>query len=284
MSKFLKFILDEVFYNGHFQTWGSLAIVIFSSQLLHVNITWDLLLIVYLLFYLIYLKDRYYDIDIDSLTNQHRSRHIRNIYKYIPYVIFCGVTTLTALLYFFSNFSAFIFIIAVGVFGFLYGSHLKKATAIIPCFKNICVALVFAVLVFLPAIYYGVFATTWLVILSATVIFVRGLMMQFFLDLKDIEGDKKNKLKTLPVLWGREKVYNLINVLNFSTALFFPVLYFAAPGLGVGAPMFFLAGLALVDSYYLNMIRKGNLFGYVLVGGEFISWPILVYLGKFIIF
>ena len=66
---FLKFIFNEIFYNGHFQTWGSLAIVISSGQLLNIKITWDLLLVVYLSFYLLYLHDRYRSLEVDFLTN-----------------------------------------------------------------------------------------------------------------------------------------------------------------------------------------------------------------------
>lgn len=42
-QKILWFLFNEMFYNGHFQTWGSLAIVISAGQLLDIRIIWGLM-------------------------------------------------------------------------------------------------------------------------------------------------------------------------------------------------------------------------------------------------
>lgn len=284
-KKFLKFLYDEIFYNGHFQTWGSLAIIISAGQILRTKITWDLILIVYLAFYLLYLHDRYKGLDIDSLTNPRRSQHIKRIYKYIPFILFVGLITLLLLLYYFSNFYASIFIVIVTIFGFLYPLYFKGITKKVVAFKNFYVASVFSLLIILPSIYYQKSITIIslsIIILMVVFTFLRGLMMQFFLDLKDIEGDKQDGLMTLGILWGKDNVFKLINIMNLLTSLSLPILYFVFPSL-LHPSFLFLAFLALWNYYFFRLARKGNFFGFVLGSGEFIYWPLFVYIGEIIL-
>ncbi len=286
MNKIFKFIFDEIFYNGHFQTWGSLAIVISSGQLLGIKITWDLLIVIYLLFYAIYLYDRYKTVEIDSLTNPSRSKHIKKIYKFVPCILFAVLVIMLILSYLFSNFYAFLFLIIAIPFGFLYPIYFKKLTKKIISFKNIYVALMFSIFVIFPSIYYGIgLEKTSFLILSMLLLltFLRGLMMQFFLDLKDVEGDSKEGLLTLGVVYGKEKVYKIINIMNLITSLSFPVLYFIFPAWNLPSAVLFLSILVIWNFYFFNLAKRGNYFGFVLGSGEFIYWPLFVFLGQIII-
>lgn len=282
-KKIFDFLWVEFLYNGHFQTLGSLAIVISAGQLLNIKIGWDLLAIIYLSFYLLYLHDRFQCLEIDSLTNPVRSRHIKNIFEYIPVILFLGLSALLFLLYYFSNLQAGIFIVLITVFGFLYPLYFKNLTKKIPAFKNIYVSSVFSLLTVLPVVYYD-FSLTRTALLILALIFVftllRGLMMQFFLDLKDIEGDRKERLLTLSVLWGKEKVFILINAMNLLTSLSLPILYFLIPAKIFPSSVLFLVLLALWNFYFFNLAKRGNYFGFVLGSGEFIYWPLFVYIGE----
>ena len=286
MNKIFKFIFDEIFYNGHFQTWGSLAIVISSGQLLGIKITWDLLLVVYLLFYAIYLFDRYKTVEIDSLTNPSRSKHIQKIYKYVPYILFFDLIIMIFLLFKFTNLYALIFTILAVPFGFLYPIYFKRLTKKFIGFKNFYVALMFSIFVIFPSIYYGIgLEKVSFLILSMLLLltFLRGVMMQFFLDLKDIEGDKKEGLFTMGVVFGKEKVYKIINIMNLITSLSFPVLYFLFPMWSLPSAVLFLSILAIWNFYFFNLAKRGNYFGFVLGSGEFIYWPLFVFLGQVVI-
>lgn len=283
MKFFWKFIYNEIFYNGHFQTWGSLAIIVSAGQLLETKITWDLFLITYAAFYLIYLNDRYLSLEVDSLTNIERSRHIKKIYKFIPFMLVLGIVLLFFLLYFFGSLYSFLFVSAMVVFGFLYPVFFKNLTKKIPCFKNFYVASVFSILILLPAVYYGQrLEAQGLAILSLMLVFtfLRGVMMQFFLDLKDIKGDKAQGLLTMGILIGEKKTYILLHIINLLTSLSFPALYFLAPNLALPPSILFLAALALWNSFFFEIARRGNFFGFVLGSGEFIYWPLFVYLGQ----
>lgn len=282
---FFKFIFNEIFYNGHFQTWGSLAIVISSAQLLSIRLTWDILVIVYLSFYLLYLHDRYQSIEVDSLTNPARSRHIKKIYKYIPFIIGIGLVALLILLFIYGNIFSSLFIALITIFGFLYPIYFKNLTKKIVAFKNFYVSSVFSILAILPNIYYKISLnkTTLLILLIVLIFtFLRGVMMQFFLDLKDIEGDKREGLKTLAVLLGKERVYRIIYIMNWFTSLFLPFLYILNPMPLLPSSVLFLILLAFWNFYFFNLAKKGNYAGFVLGSGEFIYWPIFMFIGEMI--
>lgn len=286
MKFFLKFLFVEIFYNGHFQTWGSLAIVISSAQLLNIKLTWDIFIAVYLSFYLLYLHDRYQCIEVDSLTNPKRSQHIKKIYRYIPYIIGIGSVVLFVFLILYANIFSSIFIILVTIFGFLYPLYFKNLTKKIVAFKNFYVSSVFSLLVILPNIYYEIpiNKTTLLILLILLAFtFLRGVMMQFFLDLKDIEGDRKEGLKTLGVLLGKERVFTIIYGMNLVTSLFLPFLYLVIPFPLLPSSVLFLTLLAFWNFYFFNLGKKGSYTGFVLGSGEFIYWPLFVLMGEMIV-
>lgn len=284
--KVMRFIFNEIFYNGHFQTWGSLAIVISAGQLLDIKLTWDILAIVYLSFYLLYLHDRYRSIEIDSLTNQKRSEHVKSIYSYIPTIIIGGLVFLCGMLFYYGNPFSLIFIACVTIFGFLYPIYFKPLTKRITAFKNFYVSSVFSALVVFPNIYYEIsLAKNTLLILIILLVFtfLRGVMMQFFLDLKDIEGDKKEGLRTLAILLGKERVYRIINIMNLITSLSLPILYFLSPSLMLPSAVLFLVLLVAWNFYFFNLGIKGRYLGFVLGSGEFIYWPLFVFVGRIIL-
>ncbi len=276
-----QFLFDEVVYNGHLQTWGVIALVVLAGQLLGTPLSASLLVAVYALFYLIYLHDRYQGVDLDALGNARRSRHLRKIYRFVPAVLVGGLLALALFLYAFGNVYALAFAAAIALGGFLYPVYFKKLTKRIPAFKNLYVALVFALMLFFPNVYalvpLGGVAT--LALTLAVFVFLRGLTMQFFLDLKDVDGDRAEGLRTLPVLFGAENTAAVIRVMNAGTALLLPALYLAFPSL-LPLPALMLVCVAFADAYFLRLVARGNAAGFLLESAEFVYWPFLVYIGQ----
>ena len=68
IKKILKFIWDEFIYGGHLLSLGGTSVTFFSCILLNIKITLDCLFIVYLIVYVVYLYNRFKEIDIDCLT------------------------------------------------------------------------------------------------------------------------------------------------------------------------------------------------------------------------
>ena len=288
MRKLAKFLFVEIFYNGHFQTLGSLAIIVIAGDFLNIKITWDLIIISYLSFYLIYLHDRYRGIKSDFATNPVRSKHISSFYKYVPFIMIAISFILIIFILIFSNANAAVFIFLMVLFGLLYPIYFKNLTKKIPIFKNFYVASVFTLLVFLPPIYYSnqsFWQNSNLLIAAVSLslfILIRGLMMQIFLDLKDLESDKKEGLLTLGALWGKEKTIKLLKALIIITPFFMPLLFVVFPHILIKSSMF-LIFLIPINYYYLHLIKKGKAMGFILESGEFIPWLILIYIAKLII-
>lgn len=283
LKKIYKFIFTEIVYNGHLQTVGSLAIAIFAAQLLNIKISWDFLSILYLAFYIIYTNDRYRGMKTDVLTNSTRTQHVKSFARFIPYLLIASVIVLAMLLYRYSTGNAAIFISAITFFGFLYPIYFKNLTKKIPLFKNFYVSFVFTLLVLSPVIYYSIPLSNMIPTVSIIMLFAfsRGFMMQIFLDLKDIESDKGEGLKTLGTLIGKEKVYKILTVVNIVTALFLPIIYFMKPQL-VSSSVLPILLLIPFAEYYFYLAKNQRFQGFIIGSSEFIPWPILIYLGELI--
>lgn len=279
MNKILKFIFDEILYNGHLQALGSLSIVIFSSLILKINITWDFLAILYLTFYLILLYDRFRHIEIDYATNKTRSKHIKKFNRHIPYIMLLILLVLFVLLFIYANIKFFIFMIFIVILGLSYPHYFKGITKKIFLFKNFYVSSFFTLLLLFPFFYYSLPIRPVLSYILALVIFafLRDMRMQFVLDLKDIESDKKEGLLTLGVLYGKEKVLKILKISSFITTCLVPLLIFLL--LDFTPAILMLGFLIVFDFYLIFLIKKENFKAYILESGEFILWPLLIATG-----
>ena len=280
MYKVLKFIYTEIAYNGHLQTIGSLFKSIFAAQLFGIRITWDFAVLVYLSLYLIYIYNRYYEMDIDSLTNKTRTEHLKKFDKHIPLIMFLIGLGLIVLLYFFSNFSFSVLLIAIVVMGILYTDYFKGLTRKIYLFKNYYVALTFAISIILPFVYYDESIGLVLggVLGIAFFAFLRGMHMQIILDLKDISGDKKEKLLTLGALWGKKKVLKFLKFSSIITAGLVPILIYLF--VDITPAILILPVFIVFDFYIISLLKRNKFSAYVLESGEFIFWSLLVVLGE----
>lgn len=280
MNKILKFIYTEIAYNGHLQTLGSLFKCVFSAQLFGIKITWDFLIIIYLALYLIYIYNRYKEIEIDRLTNITRTEHIKKFDKQIPLIIFIILASLAGLLYRYATLKFFIFISAAIILGLLYTDYFKGLTKKIFMLKNIYVAMFFGISVFFPFIYYNHPINLVDSGVAGIVIFVflRGMYMQIILDIKDVEGDKQGGLLTLSVLWSKEKIFKLLKFLSIITAGLVPLLIFLF--FNVTPAILMLPLFIIFDYYIISLLKKEKFAAYILESGEFIFWSLLVVVGE----
>lgn len=282
MRALARFLYDEIAYNGHFQTWGVLALVIVSGQISGIPIHADILAVAYVLFYLIYLHDRYQGVTVDALTNSRRSQHVRKIYRFIPAILVIGFIGLAAFLLAYANIATLAFAVALAVGGALYPLHFKGLTKHVIIFKNLYVALVFALMIYFPSLFYGIpieGSSGALLGLLAVFVFLRGVVMQLILDLKDIESDRSERLRTLGVVVGHPRVVTIINAVNILTALYFPLACLLAPAL-VPLAAASLALVAVFDAGFLALAARGNKAGFVLESGIFLYWPFVLLAGQ----
>jgi len=281
IKKILKSIWNELIYGGHLQPLGAASIVFVSGILLKIQITWDVLFVTYILFYPLFLYNRFKEIKIDYLTNSQRTQHIKKYIKFIPIILYLVIFILVISLIYFSNFRALIFGLLVLFFGFLYTIIFKKFTNKIPLFKDLYVAAVFALLPFFLLVYYSYFLVSINVLLLSLLIFLESFLMPVFLDIKDIESDKREKLRTLPVMLGKEKTIVFLSIFNLIGTITIMVFIFYLSTL----PKLILMLLFTVpfDFYCYILVKRQRRFGYILQGGKFILWPFLIFLGKIIL-
>jgi 4-hydroxybenzoate polyprenyltransferase len=285
IKKILKFVWNEFIFGGHLPSLGSAAIVLFSGILLNIKITWDCLLISYLIFYLIYLYNRFKEIDIDYLTNPQRTSHLKTYFSKISKFFYVIIFIIIASLIYFSNIWALMFGLFLLLFGWLYTVVFKKITQKIIIFKNLFVSAVFALLVFFPIIYYSHSLTISLLsiaLLIVVFVYFKAFMMQIFFDVKDAESDKKQGLLTFPVIFGKEKILNVLGIISLLSTAPIPIIFSLYFNVFPTSTLMLLLTIPF-NLYCFSRAKNQKYSSYILESSEFIFWPILIIIGKIII-
>ena len=285
IKKFFKFIWNEFIYGGHLQCLGFVSVVIIGSDLLNLKINSVLLAFIYLIFYLIYIYNRIKEIQIDELTNPDRVRHFKSYFSKIKKIFYFLFFFLIGGLVYVRNLPFLVFSLSLLFLGLLYTPTLKNFTKKITGFKNFYVALFFSVIVFSPFFYYFYPLTKNLLFpLFVFVIFVffKALMMQIFLDCKDVEADRKVALKTFPVVFGKEKTLEFLKIFDpFITG--FILIFFCLIYKIFSFSLLMLLFVIPFNFICINLAKNQRYFGYILKSGEFFLWLILFFIGKIIL-
>jgi len=285
IKKILNFFWKEFIYGGHLQCLGVVSLLVIEGKVLDLKISWRLLVFVYLIFYLIYIYNRIKEIEIDELTNPQRVKHFKSYLSKIN-KIFYGLSLGVILgLVLLKKFSFLIFGLSLLVLGLLYTPTLKNLTKKLVGFKNFYVALFFSAILASPFFWdlnlvenisqrkwFGGGGLFFLV-------FLKGVLMQAFLDCKDVEGDEKIGLKTFPVVYGREKIFKFLKIFNsfvFGGLLFCFCVWFKI------FPLYFLGLLLIIpfNFFSIKLAEERKYLGYILESGEFFWWLILIFLSE----
>ncbi len=265
LKKIFKFIIVEFLYNGHLQSLGAVCVVFFSSLLFDIHCNFFEYLSIYLVFYLIYLYNRYKEKEHDSLTNKIRTQHISLISRYIKLIFISIFLFLVFLLIQENNYKLIGILSIIFIFGILYTIFFKNLTKKFLAFKNFYVASVFSLLVFYPFIINNVSVDIWVWVI-ALFIFLRAFKMQIILDLKDIVSDSQIGILSFGVVFGKKKTIKLILIINFLTLSLIPFLLVHKFAWGI----YLLCFCLLFDGLYYYFLQKNSKSAFLLAGGEFI--------------
>ncbi len=284
IKNFLDFCWKEFIHGGHLQCLGIVSIVFISASISQIKITWDILFLVYLIFYPIYVYNHLKEIDIDESTNPERVKHLRSCiwqtYKFFYFSIFL----LVVMLVYFSNFVFSIFALLLLFFGLLYTIIFKSITNKIFALKNFYVSAFFSIIALSPLLYYSYplnFTLIFPIIIFMIFVYFKALFMQVLLDIKDIESDQKIGLLTIPSILGKEKTFTFLKL--FSVLLTAPILIFSF-FFNIFPESILLLLLTIPFNFYcLNLIKHQKSSGYILGSGEFFLWLILFIFGEIII-
>ena len=280
-SRILTGIWDEFVYGGHLLSFGLVGVVLTSSFLLRINVTWDFLVIIYLFTLSACLFGRYLGLQQDMVTNPERSEYLGKSYKQLPYRIVTQIIIGLSILMYFRKYQILVLCVAMLIMSFLYDYSIKKYTKRIIGLKNFFIAAIFSLVASLAIPYYSVSIPLQAFVLMEVFVFLMLVIGTSFSDIKDIESDRIDRLKTFAVVFGAKKLVSILCVINIIAGV--PIAY------GVVAGVFPLFSITLILAIFYNFIylyesRKVEPdFGFltnVILDSQFILWPGFVLIGK----
>lgn len=168
--------------------------------------------------------------------------------------------------------------------GILYTVAFKGVTRKIPFFKNIYTALTWSMGGTFFIIFYYSLDITASFLLIFVFIFLRVLINIIFFDLKDIEADSKQSLKTLPAILGKRNSINFLYILNlFSFLPLWVGIYFKL----LPVFSFMLIIFYFYDFYYIKKSEKLegedlHNISHKMADSEFVLWPVLLMFSRIV--
>ncbi len=275
----IRWARNELVYGGHLISLAAVSIAVTPAIVLGIKITYLPLVISYLVVFSTLLYNRYKERETDSLDNPERTAWLANHFRFtLPIMVASALFSIISLL-FVEKIGALIFLVFFLLALIFYTKYTKGLTRKIVAFKNIKSSLLMVFLATFLAIYYQYYLGTPFVIMCVF-IFLRMMVNTVFQDIKDIKGDQRQNLLTLPIVLGQEKTIYFSRATSLLSAI--PIL------LGVyyeQLPFFSLVLLLSVpySFYYLEKSHSKSSFylvNYILADAEFIFWPLLLLAGQ----
>lgn len=274
------FLRNEIVYGGHLTAFGAPMKVLFMATLMEIRVNLPLLLIAYLATLIVYSADYYRSIEKDRLTNPNRAAFLSNRAGIRPYLFYAAL--LLAALALFANQGLIITILVLTLLGVMYSTAFKGITRKVPGFKNAFTSGIWASGVSFGLLSYYSLPLDCAFVLLFLFLFMRSLGNVIFFDLKDVESDASEGLKTLPVMLGRVRTVRLLQAMNALS--FLPLV--AGILLGI-IPQYALFMTALAVFTHYNVGRASGVEAqhlgymyYMLADLETIFWPALLAIGK----
>jgi len=212
--KVFSFLIKEFFYGGHILTVGALAITIITGFLFYLDVSILQLLPIYFITQTIYYFDRYSGLKQDIKTNEKRSKHLKTYLHILPILITIYLVITILLVLRIDTIILKLTSLSIMFLGFLYGKYFKGLTKYIYGFKNFFVSIIWIYPVVYTLMLYSIQPFSYKAILFCIFIFIKSLIIQIYFDIKDLETDRNLKLKTIPILLGKQKTFLLLLILS----------------------------------------------------------------------
>lgn len=276
IENFVSFLLKSTLSTAIF---GSLR-TYYPFLLFGAVINWNLLLATFLVIFAVYCMNNLTDKEEDEVNSPEKASFVNNNEKTLTFAV--GSSYIIALILGFLDSFYAVLILLVPLFaGFIYSikvsSRLPRLKDIFAV-KNIIIALSWAVVTtFIPAI--NTTNVSWVFITAIFYFFfVKSFVNSVVCDIRDIEGDKANGIKTIPVGIGKLKTKKMLGALTFSIMPVISVLLFYGLSLGYFITMAF----SMVNSYwhinYVSNTKEVSKYMSLLVHGEWIFVLALCYI------
>ena len=287
LLKYLYLLFDKFI---SFLTISSIFIAIagfllpcFSFLLYEVKVNFNLLLASSLLTFAVYNLNKLTDLKEDSVNVPERAGFIEKNKHSVIFAVVASYIAALSLSFLQNPFAIFIILFPFCT-GIVYSIkisnfRLKDITGI----KNIVVALPWAVIgTFLPlAVSFRDFI---IILLIFYFVFTKLFINTVLFDVRDIEGDKINMVRTIPVTFGMKKTKNLLLILNSTLIPWLAFSYLS--GFFHQYLFVFIFAIAYGYWYILHFCKEGIKIGKsldLLVDGEWIPVVILCLVMQFVL-
>jgi 4-hydroxybenzoate polyprenyltransferase len=191
-----------------------LVAILYLSFLLQATVSSALLLIAtFCLAFSVYNLNKVSDLKEDLINQPDRARFVKKYRDYILFACFESIN-IAVILAFFTNPAAILVILFPFYVGLLYSVGVRRLRIKnVKVLKNIMIAGAITVgAALLPlAVHVDI---PFIVLLVAYWFFLKVFIDSVVLDVRDIEGDRKAGVRTIPVSLGRNKTRNLLLFLN----------------------------------------------------------------------
>lgn len=190
----------------------------FSFLLLNISPNLNLLLATFFVVFAVYNLNRFTDKEEDSINLPERAGYVKSNERLLLLLSILSyfIALLLGFLVNFLTIFVLLFPLCAGI------SYSMKISSKIPRLKNllavksITVALGWTVgATFLPTIYSNKFSEIS-ILLILYFFFIKSFVNTILFDVRDIEGDKKSSVKTIPVAVGRSKTKKLLLAIHSS--------------------------------------------------------------------
>lgn len=280
LNKISNLVWNEFVYGGHIISLSDVCTFYAFAIILNIKVTWSFLVVIYLSVFAINTFNRYKELEQDFLTNPERAERTQKYIKFFPFLIYSSLFIVLGLVFYFASVKALLFTLPLFLLGLIYTLFLKGFTKKIIGFKNFAIAIPYSLLVIFFALYYLI-PISLSIFLIFIFYYIRVFMSAMFFDIKDIESDKKEGLKTFAVVLGQKKTIQVLRLINVLSAL--PVVYGVYLKLFPNFSLGVLLTIPYAFFYYWKVERKkiNKAFLYnVIADGEFVLWLPFVLLGK----
>jgi len=185
----------------------------FSFMVYNINPNPSLLFAAFLMTFTIYNLNKLTDIKEDSINLPERAGFIGRNKKLIAYAIVISYVAALFLSFIQDRLAIFVILFPM-LIGVVYSIRISRfRLKDIVGIKNIVIALSWAVAgSFLPLAVSSRNSTQ--IMSTFYFFFIRVFIGSIAFDIRDIEGDRESGVRTIPVVFGRERTKNLLLVLN----------------------------------------------------------------------
>lgn len=291
MKKNISDKLNLIAYSNIYLALGAASLAYASSVLLIGKIEFLSILIVFLMTFSIYTMNRKTDISEDLINHPERAEFFRKSGK-VLFILAIFSYLSVFIVTFLRGGLAFLPPLIVLIFGFLYsfpwipkkiGKTYRRLKDII-VIKNLTVSVMWALTSVLLPIFYIFSPFSYSVFILFSFVIFRLVINTILFDARDMEGDKKENVRTIPVSLGIKKTKSLLYFLNIiiSVIIILSVLYGVLPILA-----YFLLLSSVYAHIYIYLFDKKNInkdfLCDIVIDGEYILIGIYIFIGTLIL-